>query len=158
MHFEIKNVSTDKDSGFTRIVISYNYGKQLEKDERGFDCPENANAYIGTMKRDYLKVMFEKYVHHANHIFQTSKLAYYEELNRNKSLTRCMNAVKVIAEEKSLDVVCSYIASSEMLLKHILPHPSNPSSDNSLERLNIMLSLSKQHLITLNKIKKTSTA
>ena len=147
MRFDLKLFKVDDTTNFTRLAIVYDFGKGPEYDERGFAAPEMAKAYIGTMRRDYLKKMVELYVHHAKHIFEKSRLAYYTEPNRVAVLQRCLNAVKVIAAESSTKVVCGYIASSANLFKNILPLPSNPSYESSEERLTVMLQIAKEYLI-----------
>lgn len=149
MHFEVKQVNTDKKSGFTRIVISYDFGKGEEIDEMGFSNPDQATYYINTMKRDYLKKMIELYVMHSKHIFENSKLGYYQETSRMTSLQRCLNALKVIAAESSLKVICGWIFDSEVLFRHILPHFSNNSAESSEERLNVIVREAKQYLISI---------
>lgn len=152
MHFEIKEFSSEKKTGFTRITISYNLGKLTEIDQRGFDTPEKATNYCNSMRRDWLKIMLEKYVKHSKTIFETSKnLGYYNETERLNSLTRCINAVQIVASENNINVVASYIASAERLLKHILPHPHNNSFSSSEERLNTMQQIAKQYLIANKK-------
>jgi hypothetical protein len=149
MHFEVKSISTDKETGFTKIVVSYDFGKGCETDERGFINPEYAQNYIAGLRRDFLKKMVELYVKHVKHIFDTSRLGYYTDSNRIESLNRCLNAIKVIAAENSPKVVCSYISSSERLLRHILPMGNNPGYDTAEERLSVMLTIAKQYLLSL---------
>lgn len=151
MHFEVKLFETDKQTGFTKIVISYDFGKDKDVDERGFANPDLASAYINTMKRDYLKKMLELYVKHAKHIFENSRLGYYTEQSRLNSLQRSLNSIKVIAAETSLKVICGYIVSGEPLFRHILPHMSNNSYETSEERLTVILREAKQFLISQTK-------
>lgn len=148
MRFDLKLFKVDDSTKFTRIAILYDLGHGTEKDERGFSNPEMAKAYINTMRRDFLKKSVELYVHHAKHVFEKSRLAYYTEPQRVEVLQRCMNAVKIISEESSLKVICGYIVSSNNLFKNILPLSSNPSYESSEERLTIMMQIAREHLIT----------
>lgn len=148
MRFDLKLFKVDDATKFTRLAIAYDFGKGQELDERGFANPDMARAYINTMRRDYLKKMVELYVHHAKHIFEKSRLAYYTEPHRVEMLQRCLNAVKIIAAESSLKVICGYIASSANLFKNILPLPSNPSYESSEERLTVMLQIAKEYLLS----------
>lgn len=142
-HFTVKTFELEIESGLSKIVIDYNFGKGEERDERGFENPYYAQAYLNSMKASYISKMIELYVAHAEHIFKTSKLPYYTETHRLNSLHRCKNAVKIFASEKSLLVIASYLVSSEILLRHILPHPSNPSFESSEERLAVILQIAK---------------
>jgi len=142
-HFTVKSVVTDNASGLTKIVIDYNFGKGEEHDERGFENPDYAIGYINSMKASYISKMIELYVSHAEHIFKTSRLPYYADKKRLNSLQRCKNAVNVFATERSLPIIASYLVSSEILLRHILPHPSNPSFESSEERLAVILQIAK---------------
>lgn len=152
MHFEIKDFSSDKLTGFTRVTISYNLGKITEVDQQGFDTPEKATNYCNSMRRDWLKIMLEKYVKHSKKIFETSKNhGYYNEVQRLNALTRCINAVQIVADENNINVVASYIASAERLLRQIFPHPHNNSFSSSEERLNAMQLIAKQYLIANKK-------
>lgn len=147
MKFEVRAVETDAKTGFTKIVIVYDFGHGPEMDQRGFINPDMAHNYIALMRRDYLKKMFELYVHHAKHIFEKSRLNYYQEKQRLDTLQRCLNAVRIICAEESLKVICSYIVSSDHLLRNILPLSTNPSFESSEERLTVMLQIAKQVLI-----------
>lgn len=149
MHFEVKSISTDKETGLTKIVVSYDFGKGKEIDERGFINPQYAKNYIDGLRRDFLKRMMELYVKHVKHIFDTSRLGYYNDSNRLESLRRCLNAITIIANEESPKVVSTYIISSERLFRHILPMSNNKGFDTAEERLSVMLTLAKQHLLSL---------
>lgn len=149
MHFEVKSVTTDKETGFTKVEVSYDFGKGKEIDERGLINPDYAQNYIAGLRRDFLKKMVELYVKHVKHIFDTSRHGYYTDANRLESLNRCLNAIRVIAAETSPKVVCSYIASSERLLRHILPMSNNAGYDTAEERLSVMLTTAKQYLLSL---------
>jgi hypothetical protein len=142
-HFTLKEIKTDPDSGFTRMVITYNFGNNQETDERGFICLEYAQAYFRSMKASFLQKMVELYVNHALFIFNSSSLSYYHEVSRTNSLGRCQKAVYIIAQERNLSVIASYIAGAETLLRHILPHSSNSSYESSEERLVVMMEMSK---------------
>lgn len=143
IHFTLNEIKTDPDSGFTKIVITYNFGKSQETDARGFICPDNAQAYFRSMKASFLQRMVEQYVNHARIIFNSSNLAYYQDHSRTRSLERCQKAILIIAREQNLSVIASYIAGAETLLRHILPHSRNPSYESSEDRLAVMMQLSK---------------
>ena len=147
MHFEIKEFTTDKPTGFTKVTISYCLGKVTDTDSRAFVTPETATNYCNSMRRDWLKLMMEKYVKHAKKIFESTRnIGYYNDADRLNSLTRCINAMNIVAQENDIKVVASYISSAEKLLKHILPHTENNSYSSSLERLNAMQQVARQFM------------
>jgi len=147
--FEVDQFKIDPATGLTRIIIRYNLGNLPEIDERGFDCPEKATYYIDTMRRDWLSRMFNKYVKASRIIFErTPHMGYYNEQARLNSLQRCIKGGDIIAEERSTKVVASYIASSQNLLKHILPHPNNNSFDTAESRLSAMQQIANKYLQT----------
>ncbi|MFH1118219.1 MAG: hypothetical protein V1775_00240 [Bacteroidota bacterium] len=153
-HFTLNEIKTDPDSGFTKMVITYNFGKSQETDERGFICPEYAQAYFRSMKASFLQKMVELYVNHSMFIFNSSNLSYYHEVSRTQSLVRCQKAILIIAREQNLIVIASYIAGAEALLRHILPHSSNASYESSEDRLTVMMELSKPLVKSNSLVKK----
>ena len=138
-HFKLNEIQTNPDSGVTKIVITYNFDEKQETDEREFECPEYAQSYFRSMKASFLQKMIELYVSHSTAIFNSSNLSYYKEATRTSSLERCQNAVLVIARERNLPVIASYIMVAETLLRQILPHSGNPDYESSEDRLTLML-------------------
>lgn len=151
-YFTVNQFMTETSTGFTRIVIAYNFGQQHETDERGFESPQRAQGYIDTMRRDWLSRMFNKYVRACRIIFEkTPNNDYYKEQSRLDALQRCVNGGLIIAAEKSLPVVAGYIASSAAILHQILPHSNNNSFATADERLSAMQQVAKEYLQSLKK-------
>jgi len=152
-YFTVNQFMTETSTGFTRIVIAYNFGQQHETDERGFESPQRAQGYIDTMRRDWLSRMFNKYVRACRIIFErTPNNEYYKEQARLNALQRCVNGGQIIAAEKSLPVVAGYIVSSAVILHQILPHTNNNSFATADERLSAMMQVARQYITSLDKM------
>lgn len=147
--FEIDQIKTDPDTGVTRITMHYNLGSSPDGDERYFANLEKAIAYNESLMRDWLSQMYNNYVKSCTDVSKKQQhIGYYKESSHLIAMQRCLKGGDIIAGEKRLHLVASYIVSSLNLLEKILPLKDNENYSTEKSRLSAMQQIANQYLQT----------
>ena len=141
--FEVTSFKVDQVTGFTDLEIVFDIGTGEKSEKRWYQKEDSARAFIAEIKRDYILVMFSRYVNHSLILFETGDRAFYKTPERLASLDRCKNA-NTYFQNLILGEICKYILRIEEDLRRILPSPNNNSRSSSEDRLINMIVFSKK--------------
>lgn len=104
---------------------------QNEKTEvNTFFSYADARSHLTAIRRGWLTTEFTKYVKHKSVLFRSSAGDYYRVPSRLEALTRLENAVNILPT-LSNQRFFKTIVDSTSLLRAVLPHPKNPSTEDA---------------------------
>lgn len=147
--FKVKKFDVCRATGITSFELEWDMhdGHGLQEDKRTYLLRSDAEKYILSCKRTYILLLFEKYVKHAQVLFETSKQDFYHTQSKIESLDHMLKYLDWF-QDKNLEGVCRVLVHPDIEadLRKILLSPSNPSFDSSESRILDMLVFSKKEL------------
>jgi len=149
--FNITSYKVDQITGFTDIEIKFNIGAEDKVERRSYMKEDSARQFIIEFQRDYILIMFEKYVYHAIVLFEVGHRDFYRTQEKTQSLDKCKRANDYFnphdqSQKIPLKDICKYILRIEEDLRRILPSPNNNSYSSSEQRLLDMIVFSKKQV------------
>lgn len=121
-------------TGEVMAQISFSIGEIEKAYEKFFPSVDYAKTYIAKEKRDWFLQAIEKYVNHKKQIIDNSQVSP----EKQKALTVCSVAANDFMH-KSLESICERFLKGKQYFEAILPHPTNPSFESSLNNLNELI-------------------
>lgn len=132
-------------TGVTEFELSFNIGNGEVKDKGSFMNRLDAEKYIVSSKRDYILVLFGKYVRHANVLFARGDRLFYNTTDKVKALDRC-NLYDQWLQNKKLEEICRVLVALEPDMRKILPPAANRSHELSEDRVVEMIVFAKEEI------------
>ena len=145
--FDVTSFKVDQVTGFTDVEIVFDIGSGEKSEKRCYQKEDSARAFISSIKRDYILVMFSNFVNHSRILYEVGSRSFYRTPQKTDSLNRCVNANVFFTEHESpLQEICKYILRLEEDLRRILPASGNNSYSSSEERILNMIIFCKKEV------------
>lgn len=140
-------VKTDicRNTGISNYEILFDIGTGTKQDKGSFMRKADMDNYILTSKRDFILIMFEKYVNHARILTEVGARAFYRTPEKLTALDRCQNYNHWF-QDKQLQDICIVILKIREDLEKILPSPGNNSFESSKGKLLDMIVFCKREV------------
>jgi hypothetical protein len=124
-----------------QLIATWTFTNKLEKEETVL-YNENVSRYVQSSKQKWVLSALEKWVHHKKYIIEKGKGA--TDLARLQAIGRAFIALEML-QNKTLETVCSQIIKGKETFRSILPHPANPSFNNSEAQLEMIFRFCEEH-------------
>lgn len=137
-------------TGLVDLDIMFNVGTGDKTDHRTYFEKQDADKYLYQSKRDFILILFERYVNHARIVMETGiNRAFYQTESRCRSMDNCFRA-NTYFQDQSLSSICQLLVKMENDLRNILPSPSNNSFESSKNRMWDILSFAREQVENSN--------
>ncbi len=151
--FELKQFEESPVTGIVDFEMRWDLGHGIKVDRGSFTDRRDAEKYVYSSKHSFILIMFERYVNHANVLFETGHRDFYRKEDKVVALDRC-NRYKEWLIDKKLEAICKVILVLEEDMRRILPTPGNASHYSSESKLMDMIVFCKNELKNYPQTKK----
>jgi len=154
--FQVKTYDVNQTTGIISFEVMFDIGTGPKTDKGSFLHKVEADKYLYGLKRDYILVVFEKYINHAKILHETGSKDFYRTPPKLEALDRLMRYNRWFQDKKLVEI-CTVILKLKDDLYKILPSPTNPSFTSSERKIIEMIVFCRHELenvstVTVNQL------
>ena len=153
--FELVHARVDQVTGAVDLQVKFDIGNGEKTEARGYENRDQASKFLAEIKRDFILVIFDKYVNHSRILMENGSKECYQIPVKLASLDRLIKANHYF-QGITLPQICSYLLVLQKDLNNVMPCQSNSSYSSSQDKLKCILDFAISNLPKLSKPKPTN--